>query len=56
MPNGGTRIEIRPKSYEGMSLKELVEGITASAELPRFLLSLKKEIEEVKDLVKGEYL
>jgi len=53
MPNGGTRIEIRPKRYEGMSLKELVEGITATAELPQFLLSLKKEVEEVKDLVKG---
>ncbi len=53
MPNGGTRVEVRPGSYEGMNLKELVEGVVAAAELPRFLSSLKKEVEEVKDLVKG---
>ncbi len=53
MPSGGTRIEVRPSNYEGMNLKELVEGIAASAELPRFLSSLKKEVEEVKELVKG---
>lgn len=53
MPNGGTRVEARPSSYGGMNLKELVEGVAATAELPRFLSSLKKEIEEVKDLVKG---
>ena len=53
MPSGGTRVEARPSSYEGMNLKELVEGVAATAELPRFLSSLKKEIEEVKHLVKG---
>ncbi len=53
MPSGGTRVEARPRSYEGMNLKELVEGVAAAAELPRFLSSLKKEVEEVKDLVKG---
>jgi len=36
-----------------MSLKELVEGVAAAAELPRFLSSLKKEVEEIKGLVRG---
>ena len=53
MPNGGTRVEVQPGSYQGMSLKELVEGVAAAAELPRFLSTLKKEVEEVKELVRG---
>ena len=41
-------IEYRPNSLKGVNLKDLVDGVVAQAELPKFLTDLKKDLELIK--------
>jgi len=48
MPEGGTRVEYRPGSLKGASLKDLVDGVVAQAELPKLLTDLRKDLELIR--------
>ena len=48
MPNGGTRIEVRAKSWSGYSLEEIVDGVVSMAKLPAVLTEIKKDLELIK--------